>query len=162
MKELKEFLSSKGAKLAICLIGLVIVIGLAFCAGFVASRKKAGFGIRQGKNYNQTFRGGMMNGSRSGSSNVFNGMMGKSVAQRNTSISGKITNLTGNSITIQGQNGVESTFTITAQTSIQNSSGAITVSGLKVGDNVSIVNLPNNTGTAEARSISVAPATNGQ
>jgi len=102
-------------------------------------------------------RGGLNNSGR-----LNGGTMGQNGMQRNAGISGKITKMNVNSITVQGQNGVESIFTVTAQTSIKNTQGSIKISDLKIGDNVTIMSLPNSNGTAEARSINVTTATNGQ
>jgi len=166
MKNLSEFLSSKGSKITIGIIALVVIVGLSFSVGFMAGHRRAGIVSRRVVGYNQTINNGMMNGSRSAlnKNGLNNGMMGRNNVQRNTGTSGTVTSMNGNNITIKGQNGVESTFAITAQTSIKNGSGAITVSGLAIGNNVTIVSLPNSTGTAAAISIMVnnVAATSGQ
>lgn len=129
----------------IFVILVLLILGGVFALGRFSSRRVStakyyGTGYGKGMTGKQNFR----HSDRS--------MMGKNLARSGSRISGNITTIDGNKITIN-YNNASTIVNIADTTSIRNSSGIAKLSDLKVGNTISVIGSSNSNGSVQAKKI---------
>lgn len=143
----KNFFTARTLIFLACLFGVLLVAVFSFAIGFSAGIRKANFSDRWDKNYGKHFMNpdGPMGGP---------GRMSKEMDERflrsGHGAAGKIIELSGQAITIEGLNGSERSITVTERTKINKKGDPIERSGLELEDRIIVLGKPSDTGTIEA------------
>lgn len=144
----KNFISSKNFSKIALIIFVILILFLTFSAGVFVGWEKARFSYRWGDNYYHNFVGRPEMFSDDRYLNA-RGVFGEII---------KIDNSTSSSsIIINGQDNVERTILVTANTVIRRFDQDLKLADLKVGDKLVIIGSPNDQGQIEARLIRIAP-----
>ncbi len=132
-------------------VAIIAVLLLVFGAGMSVGHHRALFASEWGRNYYNNFYGGerrsipMMSFSDRG----FMGMHGTV---------GTIIDISSSTISIKGQDNVEKSIVIDGDEAIRKGDSNISISDLKVGDNIAVIGGPNANGQIKAKFIRVFPA----
>lgn len=149
--ETKSFFQSRGFKIALYIIGGLLIFLIIFQAGMFMGYRRAAFTYKWGDDYYRNFggkRGGfmMMNIPREDFFNP-NGTVGKVI---------KVSLPT---LTVLGNENVEKTVLIKSDTAIIRFRDQIKSSDIKVDDNVVVIGSPNEQSQIEAKLIRIMPDT---
>lgn len=156
------FFRSKIFKVALIAIGVTALLLLVFKAGEFVGYKKAQFSYRWAENYHQNF-GGPQNGFMRGRMEKFmpasmGGFM-RDVAGKDYinahGVSGAILKIDGNTLAIQGQDGLEKTVLVSDNTIIKKRREAIPFGDMRINDTIVIIGSPNDQGQIEAKLIRI-------
>jgi hypothetical protein len=134
------------------LVVLLVVLGVLIIGGGTLAASKIAFGGF--RNSNKSKNGvGLIGNSRYGG--MGRGMMRGSSYRgaRGSGLSGSITAINGNNITVKDSNNKEYTVVVQDSTSINNSGGIAKLSDLQVGNNVSVRGPSNSSGQVTANTI---------
>jgi len=140
------FFQSRLFKGGLIVLGVLIILLLAFKTGEFVGHRKADFSFQWADNYHRNF-----GGPRGG---LFNDFEGKDYIGAHGTF-GSIIKIDGANLIIKDQNGTEKTIIVTDKTTIREHMGTIAVTDLKVDDRVTIIGSPNNQGQIEAELIRV-------
>jgi len=136
-------------------LGAILVLIVVFMIGRATTVRFGNYRIGRGVksvSENSDYYGGMMGGRGGRMMDGYyggRGMMGNG-AQINTRISGDITAINDNKVTVKASDGTEYTANVTADTSYRNSQGIAKQSDLKTGNSVSILGASNSNGEINA------------
>ncbi len=145
---MKTFVQSKKFKIALIVLGELVVLLLVFHLGILVGYRKAHFSYRWGENYHRNF-----GGPREG----FFGNFHKDEYISSHGTFGSIVKIEGNTLIIKGEDNVERTALILPQTFIRGLTDNLSPHDLKVGDRVVILGSPNEQGQIEAKFIRLFP-----
>jgi len=146
--ELNNFFQSKGFKIAVLCVAIFVVLFFVFSLGVYVGTEKASFSFRWAEQYHNNFAGP--------SGGFFQKFEGQDFMESN-GVFGKIIKVDENSIIVSGKNNIEKIISITDKTTIKKQSKDITISDLKVDDEVVIIGEANDNGQIEAKLIRVMP-----
>jgi len=153
--DIKKYFQSKGFKITIIVIGVLIVELLVFQAGMFTGFKKASFSYGFGDNYYRNFNGRMM-----GENDPM--MRGLPFNERDLENShgaiGKIVKITSSSIVVADQGGIEKIVAIGKDTIIKQFRDNVDLKNLKVGDFVVVLGTPNDKSEIEAKLVRLMPS----
>lgn len=142
----KSCTSNKSLVVLLAVLGILVIGGSALAASKIAfgrfhnsNRLKNNIGFAGNSRYGETGRGMM-------------GQRGNFHA-RGAGLSGSITAINGNNITIKDSNNKEYTVVVQDSTSIRNSGGIAKLSDLQVGNKVSVRGPSNSSGQVTANTI---------
>ncbi len=132
-------------------IGIVVCVLIVFQAGMFVGFRKAEFSFRGGDNYYRAFEGGNRN----------KGMMGGFFDRKPFSNAhgamGEIISIQGNSIIIEGVDGIEKEILVMNDTVVKKLRDTIVLSEVSVGEIIVVVGAPNDNGQVVARLIRILP-----
>lgn len=141
---------SKKFKIALIVLGALIVLLAAFRAGEFVGYKKARFSYMWGENYHRNFAG-----PRGG----FFGDVRREFKDRDFinahGTFGSIITIDGSTLVIKGEGDVEKTILVSDKTMIESRREPLRISGLRVDDRVVVIGSPDEQGRIEAKLIRV-------
>ena len=143
---------SKVLKTTVIVIGVLLIILVSFAGGLAVGLKKAKFSYAFGENYERNF----MNGPRGKE----NGRMplpdpDAPGFHNGHGLIGKIISIADGSIVVKDRAGVESTVSLSDQTSIKSGRNDIRISDLASGDTIAVIGKPSENGSVNADFIRV-------
>ncbi|MDO8600801.1 MAG: DUF5666 domain-containing protein [bacterium] len=141
---------SKKFKIALIVLGALIVLLAAFRAGEFVGYKKARFSYMWGENYHRNFagpRGGFFGDVRRGFED------GDFISAHGTF--GSVISIDGSTLVIKGEGDVEKTILVSDKTMIESRREPLRISGLRVDDRVVVIGSPDEQGRIEAKLIRV-------
>jgi hypothetical protein len=146
--ELNNFFQSKNFKRIIVAIGILIVILIIFQVGTAVGFRKAGFSYQWGENYQRNFAGprGGFGGDLSGKD--FIGTHG---------VFGKILKIEGQTLAIDGPNGLEQIILVKEGTIIKRFQDTVKITDLKIGDYIVVIGQPDSQGQIQGELIRIIP-----
>jgi hypothetical protein len=130
-----------GTRMAIAILVVALIALSAFWLGQSSNYRR----VNINRNFG-TFEGGGMMSGRYGGGHMFRQEF------RNT-ISGQVTNINGNNLTVKSGDGTTYTVILSTQTSFYNAGQIAKQSDLKVNDNISVLGTPNSNGDINATEI---------
>jgi len=148
--DINKFLQSKNFKIAIACVAVFVALFLVFGLGVYVGIKKADFSFKWAEQYHNNFAG------PAGGFLQDLGRAGNQFMESN-GVVGKIIQIGGSSITVQGRNDTERIVAITDRTTIKYQNNRIGIENLKIGDEVVIIGSPNQSGQIDAMLIRVMP-----
>ncbi len=139
------------SKILIVIVG-VIIVACIFLVGETVGYHKVETSYRFGENYNRIFEGqqGMHNIFLMPIDNMFSGTHGAF---------GKIVKITLPQVVIVGQDGLEKIIVLNDDSIIKEFRGDVSSSSLSVGDTITVLGSPDDTGQITAKLIRVVPST---
>lgn len=140
----------------ICLAGLVMVLAV-FSAGMMVGFRKARFSYQWGENYHKNFGGpklGPQGPMGMPPRDFLKGARGDEFINPN-GLSGSVIKFATSTLYIKGDDGVEKSVVISANTLIRAGMNTVKLSDLKTDDKVVILGVPSSTGQIEAKLIRV-------
>jgi hypothetical protein len=146
--EMNKICQSKWLKIALLVLGVLILVGASFGAGMFVGFKKAGFSYGWGENYHRNF-----GGPRGGFAGEF---MGRDMMNAN-GVVGQIIKIDGQTLVIKGQDNVEKIVLLKTESVLREHMNTIASADLKVGDFVVVIGEPNDQGQIEAKFVRVMP-----
>jgi len=147
-------LQSRQFKIALLIIGGLIVLLLVFQAGSFVGFKKAKFSCHWAENYEKNFIGpGKGFGKKIGRE-----LAGKDLFNAH-GIAGAIIKADDEGLVIKEPNGTEKAVSVNGNTVINRFRDTLTTADLKIGDKVVIIGSANELGVLEAKLIRVLPPT---
>jgi hypothetical protein len=150
--DLNKIFESKKFRVALMIIGGLVVLLVVFQAGMTVGFRKAGFSYRWAENYHQNFAG-----PREGFfGNFMRDMMSKDFINGH-GVFGQIIKIDGSTLAIKGADNAEKTILLKDDTAIERFRETIKPADLKAGDQIVIIGEPNDSGQIEAKLIRVMP-----
>jgi len=146
--DIKQSFESKTLRFLLWAIGIVIVLLITFKAGEFVGTNKAEFSYRWGENYYRSFAGPQK------------GLSGEIRDQdflEGHGTLGSILKISSSTLTIKDDDGTEKSITISSTTAFRSFRNEITMSDLKIDDQVAIIGSPNDAGQIDAKLIRVLP-----
>ncbi|MFA6421819.1 MAG: hypothetical protein WCV92_00210 [Candidatus Buchananbacteria bacterium] len=144
-----KFLQSNGFKLGLWIIGIIILVAIAFVGGMYVGFEKASFSYQWGENYHRNFAG-----PKDGFGREF---MGRDFMEAH-GIFGQIIKIDGNTIIVKGNDNTEKSILVSDKTVINRFKDKIKIGDLKTDDGIVVIGDPNGSGQIEAKLIRVMPA----
>lgn len=144
------FLQSKKFKIALMVLGALVVLLLVFRVGEFVGYRKARFSYRWGENYHRNFagpRGGFFGDVRRG--------FGDKDFMSAHGTFGSIIKIDGATLIVKGSDTVEKTILVSDATTITSRREIILISDLAVDDRVAVIGSPNEQGQIAAKFIRV-------
>lgn len=133
----------KNPKILLVVLIILAVVAVGLFAGFASKHfiraSKANFRSRPGNNFMMKDRSRLMGGRQ----------------YKTGRISGEITKISGNDLTVKDSNNKEINVTVIDTTSIYNNKEISSLADLKVGAKVTVTGRPNSSGAVQAREISI-------
>lgn len=129
-------------------IAAIAVLLLVFGAGVSVGHHRALFASEWGKNYYNNFYSGGRRTTMGFSDRGFMGMHGTV---------GTIIDISSSTISIKGRDNVEKSIVVDDDDVVRNGRDNISISDLKIGDNIAVIGGPNASGQIEAKFIRVFP-----
>lgn len=154
-----KFLTNVKSKKTIFVIVAIVVLLLVFRAGMSFGYHRALFASEWGQNYYKNFYGDQR---RSFSANDPMPMMDfsdKSPMGMHGTV-GTIIDISSSTISIKGKDNIERSIVVDSDQVIKNGASNISVSDLKIGDNIAVIGGPNANGQIDARFIRVFSSLN--
>jgi hypothetical protein len=145
-KTLKEFVRSRQFTAVIIALGLVITLLIVLRLGIAIGYQRAIFASRFGEQYQNNFVGPRRTPPG------FGGPMMDAHGGF-----GEILKIDSNLITVRDQDGTEKSILSSTSTTIREFSNTLSLSDLKVGENIAVIGEPNSSGQVDARLIRVIP-----
>jgi hypothetical protein len=133
-------------KTALWIIGIIVVLLLVFGFGVVVGYKRAIFASQFGENYYHNFYGGFRG--------VPMGMMGGAPIDVH-GVTGSVIDVMSSTISVKDSMGNEDSVAISPQTAIREMSDYISIQNIDVGDGITVIGEPNNSGQIQARFIRI-------
>lgn len=158
---MNEIIQSKKFKIAVAVVGVILIALVSFAAGIGVGFKKARFSYKFGENYERNFMGN--HSSRNSWANSgpmgmmrerFNDLEGRGFRNAH-GIAGTIISLTDNNIVIKDKDNKENTVAITDKTIIKSGQNDIQIGDLKNGELVVVMGNPGDNGVINADLIRV-------
>jgi len=140
---MKDLLQSSNVKAALWILGAVIVLLLIFSAGITVGRRQAFFGSRFGENYYRDFYGEAPMGMGMGRMPNMHGTVGK------------VIDVTSSTISVADADGDEHSVAVAPETVIRKNAATIAIGEVKVGDMITVIGGPNESGQIQATFIRV-------
>jgi len=150
-----NFLQSKRFKITIACMAIFIALLLVFSLGVYVGAQKASFSFRWAEQYHRNFAG-----PAGGFLQEF-ARPGEQLLESN-GIIGKIMQINGQQIVVEGKNNTERIVDVNEKTVIKYQNKDVQISDLKTGEDIIIIGKPNDEGRLEAMLIRVMPADNGR
>jgi len=148
--DINNFFQSKTFKIITLCIAVFIALFLVFSLGVYVGTQKASFSFKWAEQYHRNF---------AGPANGFFQNMGNNEFMEPNGIFGKIIQVNEDNIVVEGKrSSTENIIMITDKTTIKLQNSKITISDLKIDDDVIIIGEPNDAGQIEALLIRVMPA----
>lgn len=144
-----KFLQSKKFRIALCVIGGLVVAFAIFGAGMAVGFKKANFSYRWGENYHKNF-----GGPRGG---FFKDFDGRDLIDAH-GVSGQIITIAGPTLVIKGRNNIERIVLVNEKTVIQRGRETVDSTAFSLDDVVVVIGEPNDAGQITAKFIRIMPA----
>lgn len=151
----------RAGKIAILVMGFLLVALVSFAGGVVVGLKKARFSYKWGENYERNFVGGPFRGPMGMMERGPRGMMGGFEGRgfRNAhGIAGSIISVADNKIVIKDRDGQENTISVNDKTLIKRGRDTININDLGQGNRVVVMGKPGDNGTISADLIRVFSA----
>lgn len=153
---------SKSFKIALIVIGEILLIFLVFASGVAVGLKKAHFSYKFGENYEQNFMGPRM---RNGDENLpgflpgpprdfMNNFEGRDFRNAH-GVAGTIISITDTNLIIKDRDGKENTVVVTDKTLIKSRRDDLKIIDLKTGDEIVVMGSPDENGAVNASLIRV-------
>jgi hypothetical protein len=162
-EKLSHFTLSKPFKITICIVGSLLVLLAVFGAGVEVGFHKASHSFQWGENYHRNFGGprdGFMgNWGRQdpGGAGFGRGGFGEEDYMNGNGVFGKILKIDGQTLSIQGIDGVEQIVLVSNDTSLRQNRDTIKLADLKADDYIVVIGEPNPSGQIQAKLIRVMP-----
>ncbi len=134
-------------------VAVIVVLLLVFGAGMSVGHRRALFASEWGRNYYRNFYGG------ENRSVPMMGFPDKGFMNMHGTV-GTIIDISSSTISIKGQDNVEKSIVIDNDEIVRKGGSNISVSDLKVGDNIAVIGGPNANGQIESRFIRVFSSQN--
>lgn len=156
---MQEIINSKKFKIALIIVGSVIMALVIFVAGINVGFHKAKFSCKWGENYERNFMGprpGMMGpgGPMEMMGEKFRDFEGKGM-RNGHGVAGTIISISDNSIVIKDRDGKENNVTVDDKTTIKRGRDDIKTSDLKNDEEIVVIGRPGDSGVIEADLIRV-------
>jgi hypothetical protein len=151
------FFQSKAFKIAVAVIGLLVVVFVSFGVGVLVGYNKAQFSCSWGDNYRHNFGGNRLMPEFFGTA----GPAGAPGTPPNPGFIsghgafGSILDVTSSSIAVSGEDGVERTANISSSTILREDGGSIEIDDLRVGDHIVVIGSPDSQGQINATFVRV-------
>lgn len=148
---MSHFLDSKKTRIALWIIGGVVIVLIAFGGGMTVGYQRGIFSSRFGENYYNNFRGG--DASIGGAPM----MLGGAPPMNQHGTAGKVidVNASGSQITVTDVDGNEESIAVDASTAIKKMDQTISLGEIVSGDQVVVIGEPNGSGQILARFIRI-------
>jgi hypothetical protein len=159
----KEIVKSRNFKLAIGVVGVLLVALVSFAGGVVVGLHKAKFSYDWGKNYERNFMGASFKDSGMNTGDNLDGKTNSRKAMldfprniegrdfRNAhGLAGTIISITDSNIIVKDRDNKESTVAVTDETIIKDHMEDVKITDLKTDDQIVVMGKPNDGGTIEA------------
>ncbi|MEK9151914.1 MAG: hypothetical protein AAB692_00955 [Patescibacteria group bacterium] len=147
---MKELLKKRGVRVGLAVIGALVILLASFQAGIMVGLRKARFAYQWGENYHRTF-GGPKEGFFGGRGEEFGGRD----FMPSHGIFGKILKIDGAVVAIAGEDGVERSLVIGADTVLRHGRQAAALGDLAVDDRVVVLGGPDAQGRILAKFVRV-------
>lgn len=157
---MQEIIKSKKFKIAVAILGVVLVALVSFAVGISVGLHKARFSGRFGENYEKNFMGpmppimGMPMGPMGMMKEKFDDMEGRGFRNAH-GLAGTILSIADNSLVVKDKDNKENAITITDKTIIKSGRNDIKIDSLKQNDNIVVMGQPSEDGTINADLIRV-------
>lgn len=151
---------SKSLKIALLVVGEILLIFLVFSCGIAVGLKKAKFSYNWGENYERNFMGPHMadenrpNFLPQPPRGFMNNFEGRDFRNAH-GIAGKIISISENSIIVVDRDNKENTILVTDKTLIKSHRDDLKVSDLKTGDEIVVMGNPDTNGVIDASLIRI-------
>jgi len=168
--ETKEIVKSKKFKVALGIVGLLLIVLVSFAGGVAAGLHKAKFSYQWGQNYERNFmgvgrgnigmmdaddRGGMMNGRLTGAMmDLPRSAEGRDFRNAH-GLAGTIISISDNNLIVKDRDNKENTVAVTDKTIIKDHMADVKLIELKANDQIVIIGTPNEQGVINADLIRV-------
>lgn len=152
--------NSKSLKIALIVVGEILLIFLVFACGIAVGLKKAKFSYNWGENYERNFMGPhMINENHPGflpqpPRGFMNNFEGRDFRNAH-GIAGKIVSISENSIIVIDRDNKENAILVTDKTLIKSRRDDLKISDLKTGDEIVVMGNPDTNGVINASLIRI-------
>jgi hypothetical protein len=152
---MKEFIKSKGFKIAAIIISSFIIALVIFGSGVAVGLHKARFSYRFGENYERNFMGPRERMLHPGSmENMMRGFEGRDFRNAH-GLAGTIISISDNTLVVKDQDGKENTVAVSDKTIIKDRRSDLEISDLEVNDRLVVMGTPGDNGVINADLIRV-------
>jgi len=151
---MNELIKNKVFQVVVASLGVLLIFLLGLSIGLNVGKHERGFANDWSDNYHKNFagpRGGFMQEM----------MKDQEIINAN-GVFGQIIKIEGNNVVVKGNKDIEKVIVVGEKTIIKRGPETVSLSDLKVSDNVVVVGEPNTAGQIEAKLVRVMPGFDGQ
>jgi hypothetical protein len=155
-----ELAKSKNLKIALSIVGLLLIMFISFAGGVKVGLRKAKFSYQWGQNYERNFMGasfrdgGMMQNERGGMMNFPRNIEGRDFRNAH-GLAGTIISISDNNLVVKDRDNKESTIAVTEKTIIKDHMADVKITDLKTNDQIVVMGKPSDSGVISADLIRV-------
>lgn len=155
-----KLIHSKKFKIAVVIVGAVLIVLVSFAAGVAVGLTKARFSYRFGENYERNFAGPRMMGPGPGPMGRFMGGFEGRNFRNAHGLAGTVVSVSGTNLVVKDRNGQENNVAVSDNTVIKSGRDTIKIADLQNNEWVVIMGKPGDSGVINADLIRVFPNNN--